>query len=67
LPFKGSEDLNDKINGRFLAPSMLLPGLPRAIDAVIAKAIAPRAEDRYHSCMDMYRAAESALGQMTPT
>ncbi len=67
LPFKGSEDLNDKISGRFLAPSMLLPGLPRAIDAVIAKAIAPRAEDRYHSCMDMYRAAESALGQMTPT
>jgi tRNA A-37 threonylcarbamoyl transferase component Bud32 len=67
LPFKGSENLNDKLNGRFLAPSMLLPGLPPAIDAVIAKAIAPRAEDRYHCCMDLYRAAESALGQMTPT
>jgi tRNA A-37 threonylcarbamoyl transferase component Bud32 len=67
LPFKGSDNLNDKISGRFLAPSLLLPGLPPAIDAVIAKAIAPRAEDRYHCCMDLYRAAESALGSMTPT
>ena len=67
LPFKGSDDLNDKLNGRFTAPSTLLPGLPTAMDAVIAKAIAPRAEDRYHSCVDLYRAAESALGQMTPT
>jgi serine/threonine-protein kinase len=67
LPFKGAEDLNEKINGRFLAPSLLLPGLPTALDAVIAKALAPRADDRFHSCMDLYRAAESALGQMTPT
>jgi tRNA A-37 threonylcarbamoyl transferase component Bud32 len=67
LPFKGAEDLKDKISGRFLAPSLLLPGLPSTIDAVIAKAVAPRAEDRYRCCMDLYRAAESALGQMTPT
>jgi tRNA A-37 threonylcarbamoyl transferase component Bud32/tetratricopeptide (TPR) repeat protein len=67
LPFKGAEDMNEKLSGRFLAPSLLLPGLPPSIDAVIAKAIAPRADDRYHSCMDLYRAAESALGQMTPS
>jgi serine/threonine-protein kinase len=67
LPFKGAEDLNEKINGRFLGPSLLLPGLPTALDAVIAKALAPRPEDRYRTCMDLYRAAESALGQMTPT
>ena len=66
LPFKGFDDLRDKIDGRFLAPSLLLPGLPPAIDAVMAKAIAPRAEDRYHCCLDLYRAAESALGQATP-
>jgi tRNA A-37 threonylcarbamoyl transferase component Bud32 len=67
LPFRGAEDLNEKINGRFLAPSQLLPGLPASLDAVMLKALAPRAEDRFHSCMDLYRAAESALGQMTPT
>jgi serine/threonine-protein kinase len=67
VPFNGSDDLNDKLSGRFAAPSTLLPGLPAAVDAVIAKALAPRAEDRYHSCVDLYRAAESALGQMTPT
>jgi serine/threonine-protein kinase len=59
--------MHEKLNGRFLAPSLLLPGLPASIDAVIAKALAPRADDRYHSCMDLYRAAESALGQMTPS
>ena len=48
------------------APSLLLPGLPPAIDAVLAKAVAPRPEDRYRSCADFYRAAESALGQSTP-
>ncbi len=66
LPFKGAEDMDDKLRGRFLAPSLLLPGLPSSIDAVIARALAPRAEDRFHSCLDLYRAAESALGQMTP-
>ena len=61
LPFKGPDDLSAKLDGRFLAPSLLLPGLPPAIDAVIAKALAPRAEDRYRSCGELYLAAAAVL------
>jgi len=38
-------------------PSQLRPELPRALDAVVARAMAKRAEDRYPSAGDLGRAA----------
>jgi tRNA A-37 threonylcarbamoyl transferase component Bud32/tetratricopeptide (TPR) repeat protein len=67
LPFTGPQDLDDKMNGRFLPPSQVRAGLPVALDAVLAKALSPRPEDRFHTCVELCRAAEGALGLMTPT
>ena len=67
LPFKGADEMREKLDGRYVAPSYLVPDLPPAVDAVIAKALAPRSEERYHSCMELYRAAAEALeGRVTP-
>ena len=43
----------------------MLDGAARIKD-VVAKAIAPRPEDRYRSCAEFYRAAATALGQAAP-
>ncbi|MBI5247108.1 MAG: protein kinase [Elusimicrobia bacterium] len=68
LPFRGPNEMNDKMEGRFVAPSVLVPGLGTAIDEVLKKALAARPEDRYHRCADLYKAVQSALsGQTTPT
>jgi serine/threonine-protein kinase len=66
LPFKGPDSLQDKLHARFAPPSQVLPGLPAAVDAVIAKALSPRAEDRYRTCAELHRAADDALGRVTP-
>ena len=67
LPFKGPGEMSDKLEGRFVPPSTLVPGLGQAIDEVVSKALSPRPEDRYHRCGEFYQAAVSALnGQVTP-
>lgn len=67
LPFKGADETRDKLEGRFVAPSLLVPDLPPAVDAVMKRALAPRAEERYHTCAELYRAASHALGgRVTP-
>jgi tRNA A-37 threonylcarbamoyl transferase component Bud32 len=67
LPFKGPGEMSDKMEGRFMAPSALVPSLGQAIDDVVRKAVSPRPEDRYRRCGDLYQAAVSALnGQVTP-
>ncbi len=67
LPFKGPDEMHEKLDARFLAPSRLLPGLPPSVDAVLAKALAARAEERYHSCLELHAAAAEALdGRATP-
>lgn len=68
LPFKNKADPMERWNEGAVHPaSQVLPTLPSAIDAVIAKALAPKHENRYQSCMEFYEAAENALGQVTPT
>ncbi|MDP9491153.1 MAG: serine/threonine-protein kinase [Actinomycetota bacterium] len=42
-------------------------GLPQALDAVIAKALAKRAEDRYETCTRLVEAARNALGGKAPS
>ncbi len=67
LPFKGTNEMNDKLEGRFVLPSVLAPELGTGLDEVLRKALAPRAEDRHHRCLDLYQAALRALnGSTTP-
>lgn len=67
LPFKGPGEMSDKMEGRFVAPSVLVPDLGTAIDAVVRKALSARPEDRYRHAGELYQAAISALnGQVTP-
>jgi len=61
LPFKGPDEMRDKLEGRFLAPSALLPGLAPGFDRVLARALAPRPEDRYRGAAELARAASAAL------
>ncbi|MBF6355214.1 protein kinase [Nocardia higoensis] len=49
------------------ALSSVRPGLPYALDAVLAKAMAKRPEDRFASCSEFAAAAQAALdGQSSP-
>ena len=67
MPFKGPGEMSDKMEGRFVAPSALVPDLGQSIDDVVRKALAPRPEERYQHCGDLYQAAVRALnGQVTP-
>ncbi len=43
-------------------PSTMVPELPAAVDAVIAKVMAKKAEDRYPTCRAFTEAANAALG-----
>lgn len=44
------------LEGRYDAPTTLVAGLPRELEAIIAKAMAVRREDRYQSCEEMRQA-----------
>jgi len=49
-------------------PSVIRPGLPPAIDAVIAKAMAKDPSGRYNSCRELAAAASDALlGRVAPS
>jgi serine/threonine-protein kinase len=61
LPFKGPDEMRDKLEGRFLAPSALLPGLAPGFDRVLARALAPRPEDRFASGAELIRSANAAF------
>lgn len=68
LPFRNKDNPMERWSeGSVYPASSLLPSLPPALDAVIAKALAPNYENRYQSCMEFYAAVEDALTQVTPT
>src|SRR6266508_1229358 len=48
------------------APTDSRPELPAGLDAVVAKALAKQAEERYGSCRDVIDAARAALGGAEP-
>ncbi|WP_433658704.1 serine/threonine-protein kinase [Nocardia sp. CA-128927] len=64
VPFEATNPVA-VIQGHLQAPpppvSRLRPGLPMALDAVLAKAMAKRAEDRFDSCAEFAGAAWHAL------
>jgi hypothetical protein len=45
-----------------IQPTMLRPGLPRAVDEVFARVLAKKPGDRYESCREFIAAAREALG-----
>jgi len=66
LPFSGG-NLDAKLTrGGFIPASQHLPGLPRGVDAVIAKALDPEPDRRYQACADLVREFEAAIQQVTP-
>jgi tetratricopeptide (TPR) repeat protein len=59
-PFEGPEQLRCKRERRFMPASAAAPGLPASVDAVLAKALAPRPEDRFHSGAEFMAALAKA-------
>lgn len=67
LPFKGSNEMQDKLEGNIVPASVLAPDLPQAIDLVLAKALAAKPERRFRSGEELYKAAREAFdGRVTP-
>ncbi|MEU2035768.1 serine/threonine-protein kinase [Nocardia amamiensis] len=58
------------VNSHLYAPlpvlSRVRPGLPPALDPVLARAMAKRPADRFASCAEFAAAAEHATGRMAP-
>ncbi|HEX2180616.1 MAG TPA: Stk1 family PASTA domain-containing Ser/Thr kinase [Actinomycetota bacterium] len=55
LPFEGdaAKVLQDHLNSRVPAPSILVPEVGEALDRIVLKATAPNPEDRYQSAPEM--------------
>jgi serine/threonine-protein kinase len=67
-PFPGDspeKQLTAHLNDPPPRPSDLNPSLPKGLDAVIAKGMAKRPDQRYPSAMDLARAARDALATAT--
>jgi serine/threonine-protein kinase len=62
LPYRG-EDLNARLEGRFLPPSELLPGLPKSIDGVMKRALDPNPEKRQKTCLQLFEEAAVAFDE----
>jgi tetratricopeptide (TPR) repeat protein/tRNA A-37 threonylcarbamoyl transferase component Bud32 len=56
LPFAGPDFHLQKTHRSYQPLSEVVPGLPKSLDAVVAKCLASAPEDRYHSADDFRRA-----------
>jgi tetratricopeptide (TPR) repeat protein len=61
LPFTGSGAamLLNKLNGKLIPPCQRNPSLPAGLDAVIARALEPDPDKRYHTAAELVAALES--------
>ncbi len=53
--------------GEFIPPSQRDPRLDPALDPIVGKALAPRADDRYQTAEEFRDAIQAKLAQMNPT
>lgn len=63
-PYDGESDVTimfKAVNAEFAAPSSIVPGLPPALDEVVAKGLARNPNDRYATAMEMADALEAAM------
>ncbi|MDE2142702.1 MAG: protein kinase [Elusimicrobia bacterium] len=66
LPFRG-DDLSAKIGRIYMPLSQAVPGMPPALDAVIARALDPDPEKRQGTCLQFFEQAAAILdGRTTP-
>jgi serine/threonine-protein kinase len=63
LPFRGEGQLDTKMEGRFIPASSVVSGLPAALDAFFAKALAADFHARFDSGAALVRAFEEAFGR----
>ncbi len=63
LPFTGggAAMLLNKLNGKHIPPSSRNPALPAALDEVIAKALVPDPEKRYHTPSELVAALDAVI------
>lgn len=63
LPFSGggAAMLLNKLNGKHIPPSQRNPSLPVALDEVIAKALTPDPEKRYHTPTELVCALDAVI------
>ncbi|MBI5744945.1 MAG: protein kinase [Elusimicrobia bacterium] len=61
LPFAGPDFHAQKTHLSYQPLSDILPGLPRGVDAVVAKCLAPAPEDRFRTAEDFRRALDAIL------
>lgn len=62
LPFPGPDYLGQKEKGAFVPPSERVGGLPPVADAFMARALAPRPQDRFETVGDFMASFEDAFG-----
>ena len=67
-PFEGKmmEVLSRIVKGELLPPSVLVPDLPRELEAIVMRALAPRPEDRYQTALEMHDALHTYLHHTEP-
>lgn len=65
-PFAGGHLQLQKLDQAFRDPSELVPGLPRELDAVVRKALAPDPDARYHTPREFLAALDAAVGGTVP-
>ena len=63
LPFTGggAAMLLNKLNGKHVPPSQRNPALPVALDAVVAKALTPDPDKRYHTPSELIAALDAVI------
>ena len=65
LPFTGggAAMLLNKLNGKHIPPSQRNPALPAELDEVIAKALMPDPDKRYHTPTELVEALDAVIAQ----
>jgi len=56
LPFQGPDFHHQKTHKNYQQLSEMLPGMPRGVDALVNRCLAPAPEERFHSAEDFRRA-----------